>query len=1832
MSFETTEAGITGDASVIFTPGDATGWSLSGADTTIPVAQYADGEELPYAMEGAMARRDSAFTGLTDNYNYLKLATGNEVLSRTAGEGYLFLDQLVKFTGFDEEPTLPDGTKIAVWMSEYENSDETTETNLYVTCAGIVNGEVTTNVLKIAGADYKLDTWYRLTIKMLDEGIYKTTISDNMKQRAGFIIYVNGEQVAAESDDAKTLIPYESEMTSLASGYMAKKMLFPAIDQEDALFNEVAYKGMGAIDDIIIDQAGPEFAQAIPFTVLNADDKLEILSVKAGDEDVDPSVGVMSGTEVTITYGPAAGFKIMGGKSTVTKTITSTIEIDPEEEGIEFAEIVATVTNGGITTDYAVSELYEMLAKVVEDDVVTFLATATIKDEEEKDLYTVASNTTITVGADAASWSIFVGNSDEGKANDFEDYVGAPAGFAKTFAFESEEGLLMLYGNVAGTIDVTVGSVEVADDIEVSGLLKANADEETFAIDETVTLVGTGKIMVKTDKLEGVEPTDDVVCSEEDEDGYYTYSIKTTFAVKVMDGENVTIESIMIGEEEVETPEAGDYDVPAGATITVTYAPAADYKWAGQDEDGVRTADEEGTINPPAVVEKAYVAQIGTDKYESLAEAFAAAANGDTIEVTANCTIDERINVAAAGRSITLDATDFTVTCNCLYPIVWGDYSEQNAGTLTIVGGTFQQDTEPVNGTPAMILWTKNGKIKVTDGTFNVTKGEGQVAYVGGADAVNGSIEVTGGAFAICDKASGDEGDVFNVQNTLNVTQIQVSGGTFTKDLDLGDDYIGPTFVADGYASTFNSDLGLWQVVPAAVKVGNKGFVDAAAALAAVQTLEAAGTYPITVTACFDDLEVTNPATSETITLAKDAAITITAAGWTFTGDVEGEVTLAYGKTITVPNGSALVVKAPEGYLAKPQAVATTTTWVLVPAVAEIVGGARFASIDEALTAVAASNETVRFLATDTINATWTSASTIDFNGQNVKLPNLTYKGDAETFTITSSVANGRDGACGGHTITVPSGVNLTITGLIIDDQITVAGGDGAKFTLSGCVFKNEYQTDGKTTDAQDGTKAVAYNSNCVGIGGSKFAQVDIVGNEFNMRYRQCIQAATAAFNATVFVYNNQFIGTKDCRTKVPDYENDYHWPAGLQIYGGQYYIENNTFKGEFAQGIFSLSGGEANVPVNIICRGNSLEDGVKYLWVNHNVKSLADNKVLFADNDWTKADPAFTTEYGTYGDSGTDCKESNAEKPYKEGVALPTGCESFYAWFHGDDAAKPYFINEAYAADLTDLADGDVLTAQPLVDVVIPAGKDLALSAIEKFENKFTVVAKPTKVTIAVKIGEGVTSVTYDSKTYTENFTIADVEPGAQLVFTEVFAGDEYMANTTVSADLSTEDGLTFTVAAELTSPTAEINFNTAVACACAYTIDGDVLVERLTEYTNAWVYAQDGTHYVKIFKNYMGSDWTEQFYVATTARVDFNDYTVVGMQGHLSAKPVAIEAAGDKFTTYTGYSTIADAYAEGGADATYVVFAATDATAVTLKPGNLEFNGHFWKGYNSGVLGSFTITKDKVPVATEPTLLGATKTSTWGATEGLNFSFVAEAIDYTVTFAKGDADGGTDVAAITFNYGDAKTAPECTWTYTGHEFVAWTNLAVDAAAIAAGDPLPTEVEDSYTLTAVWAEKSTPGVAPGGSPVNVEAKDEAEALSKVPQIEVDPPATADVTKEAYNAYFVKKADKLDDGTFNVYLDLKPEIVQAAKETEALAGKLSDISAAAEGEVDVAITNAKPGLYYSVIEGQTLQNRTEGARTLATGTTVTIKTTKFAGSGFYQIQVNASVGVTGGQQ
>ena len=192
-----------------------------------------------------------------------------------------------------------------------------------------------------------------------------------------------------------------------------------------------------------------------------------------------------------------------------------------------------------------------------------------------------------------------------------------------------------------------------------------------------------------------------------------------------------------------------------------------------------------------------YVAAIGTVPYQTLAAAVAAAKNDDTIKVIADCTVADAILV---DKAVTLDATGKTVTCAAMYPFF------VKGGDLTITDGTFTQNV--VDG---IILWAKDGgKITVNGGDFSAIP-DGEIAYVSTADAL---IKIYGGKFVMADKADGSKGDVLNVAQTLGLNKtdyIQVYGGSFSKDPDEGDDALGPTFVADGYASV-KQDNGLWKV------------------------------------------------------------------------------------------------------------------------------------------------------------------------------------------------------------------------------------------------------------------------------------------------------------------------------------------------------------------------------------------------------------------------------------------------------------------------------------------------------------------------------------------------------------------------------------------------------------------------------------------------------------------------------------------------------------------------------------------------------------------------------------------------------------------------------------------------------------------------------------------------------------------------------------------------------------------------------------------------------------------------------------------------------------
>lgn len=656
ISFEGGEAGVLDGT---FTPSAGTGtWTWAPGDP-LELGAYATGELTAAGVYGTgdKVRREELFPKGGDNGNYLKLDTGTAELTRgmDADAGTGCIDQLVKFTGF-EEPQTNLTAGIGVWMSEFVTNDvddaattDLTETNLYVTVGQVVSGQNNKIALKIDG-DYKLDTWYRLTIKPI--GDIFTSGSGADESRAGFVIYINGNPVASSDPRAYRLSEDDPANPQYLKGEAAKLMLagqlFTAVVAGEANHSIVGYKGVGSIDDIILTNALPKFAITtvdVTFAPITGAIITKVVD-SDGNEFNNPTgaIAVKPG-DLTVTLAPVPGYKIIKGDGTyIVKTddaVGGQITIPAAKD---FEEAVAYVVNAATpaeTNYYLTAELLTMVNGLVDGDTAMFTAEATIMDEEEvNQLYGFTEGTTIgvQVASEVTNWVVAVAGSESWPI----DNVGAEEKFIKVYTFEDDASTLLLGGNVAGAI--TAPKIEATAAITVSGVLKAAA----LSIDSTITLSGAGKVMCEN-KL--VYSGDGKVFTNEDieeiapvaPDTYYTYQIKAapgTFTVTVPTlTTGLLISSITTNGTEVVDPVAGTYTLNVGETFSMTYAADAanGYEFTEQGETGVRNATTTTTIEPPTVALKTFTVTFA-DGTNSTIDPPAGESNlvwGTVIEVTA---------------------------------------------------------------------------------------------------------------------------------------------------------------------------------------------------------------------------------------------------------------------------------------------------------------------------------------------------------------------------------------------------------------------------------------------------------------------------------------------------------------------------------------------------------------------------------------------------------------------------------------------------------------------------------------------------------------------------------------------------------------------------------------------------------------------------------------------------------------------------------------------------------------------------------------------------------------------------------------------------------------------------------------------------------------------------------------------------------------------------------------------------------------------------------------------------------------------------------------------
>ena len=206
----------------------------------------------------------------------------------------------------------------------------------------------------------------------------------------------------------------------------------------------------------------------------------------------------------------------------------------------------------------------------------------------------------------------------------------------------------------------------------------------------------------------------------------------------------------------------------------------------------IPTKNADGTYG---VKEGHYVAQVGSTKYETLADAIRLAAKGKTITLLTDVEQNTQLTI---NKNITLDLNGKTIKNT---QDIWGD----NANAILSI----------TNG--AKVTITGNGTIDAKENdcyTINVVKGDLTIengTFYGNVSVVQvqeGTLSVKGGTFDLHQKWEGSSKYLFNCIDDAYAkgsANVAISGGTFVGfDPSASPEGEGTSYLAPGYAPTDN--------------------------------------------------------------------------------------------------------------------------------------------------------------------------------------------------------------------------------------------------------------------------------------------------------------------------------------------------------------------------------------------------------------------------------------------------------------------------------------------------------------------------------------------------------------------------------------------------------------------------------------------------------------------------------------------------------------------------------------------------------------------------------------------------------------------------------------------------------------------------------------------------------------------------------------------------------------------------------------------------------------------------------------------------------------------
>lgn len=208
----------------------------------------------------------------------------------------------------------------------------------------------------------------------------------------------------------------------------------------------------------------------------------------------------------------------------------------------------------------------------------------------------------------------------------------------------------------------------------------------------------------------------------------------------------------------------------------------------------IPTKNADGTYG---VKEGSYVAQVGSKKYETLADAIRLAAKGKTITLLTDVEQNTQLTI---DKNITLDLNGKTIKNT---QDIWGDnanaiLSITNGAKVTITGN----GTIDANENDCYTINVVKGDLTIENGTFY-----GNVSVV---QVQEGTLSVKGGTFDLHQKWEGSSKYLFNCIDNAYASgsaNVAISGGTFVGfDPSASPEGEGTSYLAPGYAPAANAD------------------------------------------------------------------------------------------------------------------------------------------------------------------------------------------------------------------------------------------------------------------------------------------------------------------------------------------------------------------------------------------------------------------------------------------------------------------------------------------------------------------------------------------------------------------------------------------------------------------------------------------------------------------------------------------------------------------------------------------------------------------------------------------------------------------------------------------------------------------------------------------------------------------------------------------------------------------------------------------------------------------------------------------------------------------